>query len=589
MMQRERERERERERPDRYPLCLAACVALVACLRLCLALFFPEQIPLSWKIERVALGTLLDCGPLFICSLAALFWKTRLLSILSAFWLLIILFWNAANCFLIHTARRIIDYDILLQVLPEARHALDALPEYGIIVVVAGVAGTAALTVWLFRSQRRFALRQSKRVPAVILLLIIALFSLSTGYYCATRYDMDRRRGWMSIPAWKSAWEIWYDRQESRSAPVGPPREALAADRQAMAALGLLRTSPPPGHPLPFRNIILVAVESLNLEFLHKYNGTIPAEATPHFDALAGRGLACRNFYTSAAPTARGLHALLASRLSYDDDQGSAPNLFASLERAGFTSYYLSAVSGRWGHFIDSGRAAFARRYSPSHIRFREYFEDKVGDINEKWGIESGYLFEDALEVLRSRPGGKNFIVISTIETHAPYTTPTRENEACARIPVLAGNTFFIALCAQDRALGHFLRGLEPYLDDTLLIITADHSATHGARYTQRPDFAPDRIPLIFLSRRGVPGLGGNGQEITRYCSQIDLSVTLLDLLGLPVPPTFMGNDIRLKNVGCSLLERKTVRFVDAQAERLFDRKDTTSVMGRWFQLYYPR
>ena len=209
------------------------------------------------------MGTLLDCGPLFVCSLAALFWKTRLLSILSAFWLLIILFWNAANCFLIHTARRIIDYDILLQVLPEAGHALDALPEYGIIVVVAGMAGTAALTVWLFRSQRRFALRQSKRVPAVILLLIIALFSLSTGYYCATRYDMDRRRGWMSIPAWKSAWEIWYDRQESRSAPVGPPREALAADRQAMAALGLLRTSPPPGPPLPFRNIILVAVDCL--------------------------------------------------------------------------------------------------------------------------------------------------------------------------------------------------------------------------------------------------------------------------------------------------------------------------------------
>lgn len=103
------------------------------------------------------------------------------------------------------------------------------------------------------------------------------------------------------------------------------------------------------------------------------------------------------------------------------------------------------------------------------------------------------------------------------------------------------------------------------------------------------PTLRPDRIPLIFLSRRGVPGLGGNGQEITRYCSQIDLSVTLLDLLGLPVPPTFMGNDIRLKNVGCSLLKRKTVRFVDAQAERLFDRKDTTSVMGRWFQLYYPR
>ena len=561
----------------------------MACLRLCLALLFPEQIPLGWKIERVALGTLLDCGPLFVFSLAALFWKTRLLNILSAFWLLIILVWNAANCFLIHTARRIIDYDILLQVLPEARHALDALPEYGIVVVVAGAGGAAALTAWLVRSQRRFALRRSKRVPAVMLLLLIAMSALATGYYCATRYDMDRRRGWMSIPVWKSAWEIWYDRQESRSAPVGPPRVPAASDREAMTALGLWRTCPPQAQARSFRNIILLAVESLNLDFLHKYNSDIPAEATPHFDALAERGLAFSNFYTSAAPTARGLHALLASRLSYDDDQGKAPNLFTSLERAGFTGYYLSAVSGRWGHFIDSGRAAFARRYSPNQIRFREYFEDKVGDINEKWGIESGYLFEDALDILRSRPDGKSFIVISTIETHAPYTTPTRENEACARIPALAGNAFFIALCAQDRALGHFLRGLEPYLDDTLLIVTADHSATHGARYTRRPDFAPDRIPLIFLSRRGVPGMGGNGQEIVKYCSQIDLGVTLLDLLGLPVPPTFMGNDIRLKDAGCSLLERKTVRFVDARAERLFNRKDTTSVMGRWFQLYYPQ
>lgn len=269
------------------------------------------------------------------------------------------------------------------------------------------MAGTAALTVWLFRSQRRFALRQSKRVPAVILLLIIALFSLSTGYYCATRYDMDRRRGWMSIPAWKSAWEIWYDRQESRSAPVGPPREALAADRLGHGRVRPVADKSSSGTPLTFPQYHSCGCGKPEPGILHKYNGTIPAEATPHFDALAGRGIACRNFYTSAAPTARGLHALLASRLSYDDDQGSAPNLFTSLERAGFTSYYLSAVSGSWGHFIDSGRAAFARRYSPSHIRFREYFEDKVGDINEKWGIESGYLFEDAWRSCDRGPAAK--------------------------------------------------------------------------------------------------------------------------------------------------------------------------------------
>ena len=247
----------ERAERDGYLFCLAACVALVACLRLCLALFFPEQIPLGWRLERVVLGTLLDCGPLFVFSLAALFWKTRLMNILSGFWLLTILFWNAANCFLIHTARRIIDYDILLQVLPEAPHALDALPKYGIVVVLVGAAGATALTVWLIRSQRRFTLRRSKRVPAVILLLLISLSASATGYYCATRYDMDRRRGWMSIPVWKSAWEIWYDRQESRSAPVGPPREPSATDREIMISLGLWRVSPPQAQGLSFRNVIL--------------------------------------------------------------------------------------------------------------------------------------------------------------------------------------------------------------------------------------------------------------------------------------------------------------------------------------------
>ena len=390
----QRERERERERPDRYPLCLAACVALVACLRLCLALLFPEQIPLGWKIERVALGTLLDCGPLFVFSLAALFWKTRLLNILSAFWLLIILVWNAANCFLIHTARRIIDYDILLQVLPEARHALDALPEYGIVVVVAGAAGAAALTAWLVRSQRRFALRRSKRVPAVMLLLLIAMSALATGYYCATRYDMDRRRGWMSIPAWKSAWEIWYDRQESRSAPVGPPREALAADRQAMAALGLQDKSSGTPYLSQYHSC---GCESLNLEFSQVPMALFPARATPHLTLWRGGALAC-NFYTSAAPTARARTPCWLPGSVMTTTRERAQSVHVVGARRVYSATIERGVRVA-GDTSSTAAGQLLRAPQSEYIVSASILQDKVRDINEKWGIESGYLFEDALEI----------------------------------------------------------------------------------------------------------------------------------------------------------------------------------------------
>lgn len=98
---------------------------------------------------------------------------------------------------------------------------------------------------------------------------------------------------------------------------------------------------------------------------------------------------------------------------------------------------------------------------------------------------------------------------------------------------------------------------MQLYLDDTLILITADHSATHGENYTHRSRFTPDRIPLLWISRREPPGLAANGQEMADYCAQIDLPVTLLNLSGLPVPPTFMGNDLRLKRLPAPCWPRK--------------------------------
>lgn len=74
--------------------------------------------------------------------------------------------------------------------------------------------------------------------------------------------------------------------------------------------------------------------------------------------------------------------------------------------------------------------------------------------------------------------------------------------------------------------------------EKTLLVITADHSATHGANHTKRASFTPDRIPLILITKTPMQGF-----DTEKYFSQIDLAPALLKSLGIPAPETFMGRD----------------------------------------------
>ena len=64
---------------------------------------------------------------------------------------------------------------------------------------------------------------------------------------------------------------------------------------------------------------------------------------------------------------------------------------------------------------------------------------------------------------------------------------------------------FLQALHNCDREIGKFVRKLtadpELYNDRTLIVITADHTATHGENFLKRKNFTPARIPLIFICR----------------------------------------------------------------------------------------
>lgn len=581
-----------RYRAPSLMLWTGACLAILGSERVAVNIFHPETLPVAWAVERIALGTLLDAGPLFLLVLLHLLrGRGVLVPLLAAVYFLVISLWNLTNACVLFTARRVVDFTLMREVLPEWQFAFAVLSPRAGILTFCGVAACGIAAVFLFRGLRALPSapeRRTRRRALAVFGMLSLLSVAATGYYGLTEYDMERRRGWRSAPVWRHAWTLGLEMMRTQAARPAAAPKFQPADRERLGAAGLWRDSPDGGAAEPVRNVIIVCIESLDRDLLHCYNPAVAEETTPTLDALVRESVSFSNYFTSAMPTANGLHATLASRLFFHDDMGFVPNLFSVLQEHGYAGYYLNAVTDVWGQQADLGGDGFMRRYRPQHMLYREHFEDRFGAESEKWGLQSSYLFREVLEILRDTPDQKHLFVISTIETHPPYTTPSADRAFCAGLPALGNNPALHALCAQDRALGRFVEELRPYMKDSLLIITADHSSAFGAEHTGKQDFGPARIPLLFLTDMPLPGFGPKGARIERYGSQIDLAVTVLDLLGLPVPETMMGRDLRAQEAAYSVDGDRGIRRRDAAGERdaAFGGGD---VLARWLELFYPQ
>ncbi len=342
-----------------------------------------------------------------------------------------------------------------------------------------------------------------------------------------------------------------------------PAKDASTEDLLSSPAFLLIELKPSPGfsgepvrriaHPafrtvppeIPFRpkKIFIIATESLNAEFLHCRNAAqIPADATPNIDRLDSQYLSFKNYYMSAAPTCNGLHAVLASRLFYENDlKHTFDSLPGTLEKNGFETRYFCGVPGSYTGYREICRSVYGFR----KVFFKEEIAMRAGKIRmNAWGIPDDILFRTALEVMKDNPPDKFLCVISTIDTHPPYwkSGPYR-NQAKYSSP------FLNSIACYDRNLAEFIDGIQHsalWDSSTLIIVTADHSATHGENFTKRKQLTPARIPLILIAKDNIPA---RYFPADAFCSQIDLPVTILDLLGIPVPDSFMGMDFRTPGI----------------------------------------
>ena len=168
-------------------------------------------------------------------------------------------------------------------------------------------------------------------------------------------------------------------------------------------------------------------------------------------------------------------------------------------------------------------------------IRDRNSFSQSNQAFSTIWGVADELLFNEVIDQLDqdSKAGNKRFIHIMTTSNHRPYTYP----EGRIDIPSKTGRDG--AVKYTDWAIGDFIERAKdkPWFADTLFIIVADHNASVAGKQSLPPN--KYLIPAVLYWPAKLAAKEYNGMA-----SQIDLTPTVLTLLGVKTSGVFFGQNL---------------------------------------------
>lgn len=313
------------------------------------------------------------------------------------------------------------------------------------------------------------------------------------------------------------------------------------------AAFPFLKTPLPDAKPLPFAldskpNVVVILLESFRAFESGAY-GASPS-FTPNIDRLAKEGVLLRNFYANGAQTIRGEFAIHAS---YVPNMRGAPvylnqpklnilTLPMVLKKNGYSTFWIGSHPPTFDKKIE-----FLSRHGVDNFRYDVPAEGrKLG-----WGAPDRDLFDYALNIL-TKEKGPVFAEIMTLSGHFPFNDYPTDGQA----PPVKGSALYQKYCRAlyytDFALGEFLQKAQrsPLAKNTIFIITGDHGIwvyPDGDRYAGRAL----RQEIFFR----VPGLLWSPhllkpRVIEGVSSHVDLTPSVLDLLGLHPTNAFLGTSV---------------------------------------------
>jgi len=149
-------------------------------------------------------------------------------------------------------------------------------------------------------------------------------------------------------------------------------------------------------------------------------------------------------------------------------------------------------------------------------------------------------LTSKAQAIIASHPAQPYLLVIAPQASHAPFQRPPHYEGDASQASLIKANAGW-----QLEQIQRIIRTLseQGQLDRTWVIVTGDHGLRHPAETALFADLkrlSADtfHVPFLLFARRDLP------PTVLQPSSHIDITPTILDLLGIPYPPyTYQGRN----------------------------------------------
>lgn len=361
--------------------------------------------------------------------------------------------------------------------------------------------------------------------------------------------------------------------------------------RQAAAAAGAVAA------PLPMRlsaqrrarrNVVFMLIDDLRYDFF-SFMGH-PFVETPNIDRLARQGVIFRNAFVTHSLCSPSRATILSGQYPHAhgvlDNSTPLPSRLATfpqeMQRAGYRTGYV----GKWhmGGESDDPRPGFDHWVS---FRGQGVYYDPVFNVNGTRSKHPGYVTDIITDYtnrfIRENRDRPFLLYIGHKAVHHEFHPAERHREKYASVPLplpasmasteenyrgqpdwvrrqrhswhgvdgmydqkIDFDSFYRNYCrtllAVDESVGSVVKTLESagLLEETLFLFTSDNGFLFGEHglIDKRAMYEPSiRVPML----AHCPGLVKGGQERRQMALNLDIGPTILDVAGLPVPPSMQG------------------------------------------------
>ena len=317
-------------------------------------------------------------------------------------------------------------------------------------------------------------------------------------------------------------------------------------------------------NPLPENtNVMVLVLESFSVEYIASINGTNEVH-TPFLDSLIDSSLVYTNCYASGKKSIDAMPSIISSvpklmEIEYLASQyasnriESIPRL---LEKKNYSSaFFHGATNGSMSFDVFCDVAGFENYFGRNEYNNENHFDGTWGIYDEEFLSWSADRITEMQQPF--------FTTIFTISSHPPYAIPERYQNRFNKGPEEMHN----AVAYTDFALSQFFEKIkkEPWYNNTLFIIVADHTPASGSDIYFK-DMGNMHIPLVLFHPTNDLFKGRTDKVV----SQSDVMPTVLDLLGYDQSFFAFGHSVFENTPGYSVsfIGNKYLLFYEVGAEK---------------------